>query len=454
MKETPCVLIIEENDSLRETLKSTLSRSRYRVVEACDIASAHRFLKKRFFDLILLGVHLPDGSGMDVLRKISVHHRKRAIFITGHGTLDQAVDAMRRGAFGFLEKPLDIDALLATIKNAVDINRDLDHFRHIKEEIGEGPSFINIISKSRAMNDVIEKAKESSRTNKPILVTGEPGTGKKLLAHAIHRASDRKNKRFITVDCSAVPVHLADAELFGLENGVFSADGTTYPGKLMLTEGGTLYLDKIDELHPEIQTKLLHVLESGEIGSSPGMEARKPGIRVIAATDKILAGHGKNADFRHDLYHRIAGIKIHIPPLRERTPSILPLTQHFISTGNVVYSKNVKEIHPDVQKCLSGYPWPGNVGELKKIIDEIMAYIDGEEIKIRHLPPRFREKKIIKTSPNSFGSLEEAEKNHIRKILHFTGHNIQESAKILGLGRPALYRKIEKYKLDMKGKTD
>jgi two-component system, NtrC family, response regulator AtoC len=451
-RKTPSLLIVEDDVPLRETLVGVLRRRQYRVQEAGSVAAAHLMLKKNVFDLVLLDLTLPDGSGLDILQKISVKYRNRIIIVSGTGTIDVAVEAMRRGAFDFLEKPVDRDVLLVTIKKVINLNKELDDYRRLKEELSEGPSFKNIVYKSSAMADVVKKARESARCDKTVLITGETGTGKELIASAIHRASNRNKKPFITVNCASIPVNLAESELFGFEKGAFTGADDSYPGKFLLANSGTIFLDEIGELHPEIQPKLLRVLESGEITSLKSRRSQKLDIRVIAATNKTMIGHDKNCDFRNDLYYRIEEIIIHLPALRERKTDIMELTRHFISMGNITYSKQVTGLDPEAVKLINGYSWPGNVRELKNTIDEIVAFIQEPLIKPRHLPPKLRDPKIAAKVDESLLTLEDLEKEHVKKVLRITGHNIQRSARILNIGRPALYRKIKKYNLEEEGK--
>ncbi len=452
MKSRPEILIVEDDLSFRESMSSILRRHNYNVCEAGTVKLALKQLKNGSFDLVLLDLSLPDGSGLDILKKIDVQYRNRIIIVSGTGTIDTAVEAMRRGALDFMEKPVDRDVLLISIKKAIDLNRDLDDYRKLKDELKDSPTFKQIIFKSRAMSEVIKKAKESAQSDKTVLITGETGTGKELIAHAIHNFSQRGKNPFVTVNCAAIPINLAESELFGFEKGAFTGAENAYPGKFLLADSGTIFLDEIGELHPEIQPKLLRVLESGEISSLKSREAKKLNIRVIAATNKLLDGTSREVDFRKDLYYRLEEITIRIPPLRERSADIMPLVHHYISIANITHSKQVERVDKEAEELLINYHWPGNVRELKNTIGETMAFIHDDEIKVQNLPPKLRKGKKGTLPEVSFLTLDEVEKNHVEKALRMTSHNIQRSAKILGIGRPALYRKIEKYLLENIGK--
>ncbi|MCP5053266.1 MAG: sigma-54-dependent Fis family transcriptional regulator [bacterium] len=452
MKRRPHILITEDDTPLRESLRNVLKRHHYKVSEAGTINQALRHLQDHFFDLILLDLSLPDGSGLDLLRKVDLRYRNRIIVVSGTGTIDTAVEAMRRGALDFLEKPVDRDVLLVSVKKSIDLNRDLDDYRKLKDELKDSPTFKRIIFKSRAMAEVIKKAKSSAQSNKTVLITGETGTGKELLAQAIHNSSERKKKAFVTVNCAAIPINLAESELFGFERGAFTGAENSYPGKFLLANSGTIFLDEVGELNPEIQPKLLRVLESGEITSLKSRQSTKLDIRVIAATNRLLDGVTRESNFRSDLYYRLEEITIRIPALRERTGDILPLVRHFTGIANITHSKRVEGFSPEAEQLLMGYHWPGNVREIKNTVDETVAFIRGNEIKARDLPPKLRKGRKAAALENTFLSLQEVEKNQVEQALRMTGHNIQRSSKLLGIGRPALYRKIEKYGFEKVGK--
>ncbi len=433
---------------MRDLIKRILKKGNYAVNEAKTVVTAVSQLKKKKFDLILLDLTLPDGSGLDILEKISVEYRNRVIIVSGTGTIDSAVEAMRKGAFDFLKKPLDHNVLLVTVKKALDVNRELDDFRILKDKLSDRSRIEEIIYKSRNMAEVIKKAWECAQSNTTVLITGETGTGKELIARAIHNASERKNNPFITVNCSTIPINLAESELFGFDKGAFTGADRPYPGKFFLASKGTIFLDEIGDLHPEIQPKLLRVLESGEIFPLKSTQSKHLDIRVIAATNMDLKEERDGNQFRRDLYYRLQQVEINIPPLRERKDDIIPLVEHFMSINNITLSKKVEEIDGEAKELLLRYQWPGNIRELKNTIEEIMAFISGSKIGVEHLPTRLLkyQKAVLPGGPVI--TLQELEKNYIERILTLTGYNIQKAAKLLGLGRPALYRKMEKYKLE------
>jgi two-component system response regulator AtoC len=448
MKNRHSILIVEDEAPIRDLIKKILKKGNYAINEAKTVVTAKRQLKKKKFDLILLDLTLPDGSGLDILDKISVEYRNRVIIVSGTGTIDTAVEAMRKGAYDFLKKPVNHNVLLVTLKKALDVNRELDDFRILKYKLSDQSRIEEIVYRSRNMAEVVKKASECAQSSKTILITGETGTGKELIARAIHNASARRKNPFITVNCSTIPLNLAESELFGFDKGAFTGADRAYPGKFSLASKGTIFLDEIGDLHPEIQPKLLRVLESGEIFPLKSTWPKNLDIRVIAATNMDLKEEREGHQFRRDLYFRLQQVEINIPPLRERKDDIIPLVEHFISINNITFSKQVKEVDEQAQELLLRYQWPGNVRELKNTIEEIMAFISGTKINIEHLPSRLLEDQKFALPENSVMTLQDLEKKYIRRILALTGYNIQKTAKLLGIGRPSLYRKMEKYKLE------
>lgn len=448
MKERPSILVVEDEAPMRELIKKILRKRDYAVSEAKSVATARSQLKDKTFDLLLMDLTLPDGWGLDILEQIAEDYRNRVIIVSGTGTIDMAVEAMRKGAFDFLTKPLDFKVLLVTVKKALQVNQELDEFRILKDKLNDRSRIDKIISASKNMGEVIKKAKECAQSNKTILITGETGTGKELIARAIHHASDRKSNPFITVNCSAIPLSLAESELFGFDKGAFTGADKPYPGKFFLADKGTIFLDEIGDLHPEIQPKLLRVLESGEIFPLKSTKPRHLDIRVIAATNRDLKNNeGEDCQFRQDLYYRIQQVEIHIPPLRQRKADIIPLVEYFISINNITNSRQINGIDTEARELLLRYQWPGNVRELKNTTEEIMSLVTGEEITVEHLPSRLLKHQEMGVPESSVMTLQELEKKYVLRILSLTRYNIQKAARLLGIGRPALYRKIEKYKI-------
>ena len=447
MKNKHSILIVEDDASLRESIKNILTRRSYLVSESKSVKTADNELGSRTFDLILLDLTLPDGSGMDILKRVSEEYKNRIIIISGTGTIHTAVEAMKIGAFDFLVKPVDRDMLLATVKKAIELNQKLSEYNKLRSEFVDTSTFDKIIHKTQMIEDVIKKAKESAHSSNTILITGETGTGKELLAQAIHYSSERKKNPFITVDCASIPETLAESELFGFEKGAFTGADNPYPGKFLLGNNGTIFLDEIGELPMLIQSKLLRVLESGEFSPLKSTRLKTIDVKIITATNKDLEEQVKKGNFREDLFYRIEQIKLHIPPLRERKKDIPPLVDHFLQIANITHSKQVETIDKEAQRLFNSYSWPGNVRELKNTINEIVTFISSNRIRLEHLPAKILNQLELSKQVNHFSTLKEIEKNQVESVLESTNYNIQRSAKILGISRPSLYKKIKDYKI-------
>ena len=298
------------------------------------------------------------------------------------------------------------------------------------------------------MKKIIEKAIKIANLDNTILISGETGTGKELLARAIHNTSKRKNKPLITINSASIPDTLAESELFGFETGAFTDATSSFPGKFILAGNGTIFLDEISELSSLIQSKLLRVLESGEISPLKSAKTKKMNARIIAATNKDLETLVKKGLFRKDLYYRIKQLNIHIPPLRKRKTDIIPIAEHFLFISNITQSKLIERFDDEVKEIFLQYSWPGNVRELKNLINEISLFVSGSEIKVKHLPSSIiiQKKSFKKKEPLS--SLKEIEEKQILNVLKSTNFNIKESAKILGISRPSIYKKIKEFNIE------
>jgi two-component system response regulator AtoC len=447
MEKKAKVLIVEDDHALKETLKKMLERRHFKVNEADTVKSAALELKKVKFDVVLLDLTLPDGSGINILRKVPEDYKNRFIIISGTGTITTAVEAMKAGAFDYLEKPIDRDVILATMEKVINLNRQLDEYRVLKDELKCDPTFKKIIYKSQVIKELQEKAIRIAQTDDSILVTGETGTGKELFAHAIYNASKRSNGPFIPVNCATISKDLAESELFGFERGAFTGAHESYPGKFGLAEKGTIFLDEITELSETIQAKLLRIFESGEIFPLRSKRVKKVDVRVIAATNQDLDLLVKEGSFRQDLFFRIDQNRIHIPPLRERREDIMPLVEHYLNISAVSNSYTPKTVSKESKELLQNYYWPGNVRELKNTLNSIAPYISSKQIIPSHLPLKIQNYKGQLDETNHHLSLKEVEREHILKVLRSTNFNMQKTAKILNVSRSTLYLKLSEYNI-------
>ncbi|MCP4146950.1 MAG: sigma-54-dependent Fis family transcriptional regulator [bacterium] len=439
------LLIIDDDNQMRETVSLFLKPEGFDVFEADCLTAAGKILLKKEFDLILLDLTLPDGNGLDLLKKISRDYRNRIIVLTGTGSIQSAVKAMRDGAFDFMEKPINPDLLLSNLRKASELTSKFKEYNTLKKEISTHSTFDKLIYSSRNMETMVQKAKKLALTGNTILITGETGTGKDLLANCIHNYSRKKDGPFIAVNCASIPENLAESELFGYKKGAFTGADHDYPGKFQLAHQGTIFLDEVGELPMILQGKLLRTLDSGEISPLRGTKPVKVDVRVIAATNKNLEEMIKLKNFREDLFYRIDESKIHVPPLRDRKDDIVPLIEHILKIANIANSKAITDLHYKAKELLINFSWPGNIRELKNVINEISALISGCQIKPEHLPTRILSKPAVDLEELGNMFLKDVEKEHIVKVLKITGFDYEKSYPLLGISRATLYRKIQEY---------
>ncbi|HDP95413.1 MAG TPA: sigma-54-dependent Fis family transcriptional regulator [Candidatus Aminicenantes bacterium] len=439
------ILIVEDDNALRDSLRRILMRRNYSIEESPTLKQAMSTVKTTIYELILLDLTLPDGNGTSLLNQIREEDRNRVIVISGTRNLDMAIQAMKMGVYDFLVKPIDREILLATIQKALNVNRQLAGYRELRGSLRDFSSFDRIQFRSRLMRQVIHKAREAAESDRTILIQGETGTGKELLAYAIHNASPRQHRPIIPVNCAAIPEHLAESELFGFEQGAFTGADSSYSGRFRLADKGTIFLDEIGELPQSIQSKLLRVLESGEVISLKSRRMDRLDVRVIAASNRSLKQMVDTGLFREDLFYRVEQIRLIIPPLRKRPEDIKLLADGFLRSAALTYNKEVVRLSHEAQAYMTAYHWPGNVRELKNTVFEIVTFIDGTEIQPRHLPTKILDRSTAGNGPVK--TLKQIEEEHIQQVLESTGFNISRAAKLLGISRPSLYRKISAFNL-------
>jgi DNA-binding NtrC family response regulator len=445
MENQKHILLVEDDKPLREALDKFLGQNDFRVTQSACLADAMRQLEEITFDLVLLDLTLPDGNGLDILERFSRQYPDRMVVLTGTGSIETAVLAMKKGAHDFLQKPVNPELLLITLQRVFQFIQARNDCQDLKKEIGTMAGFDKFTFNSRIMGEVIRTARRYASTNHTILISGETGTGKELMAQAIHACSKRKNQPLLSVNCASIPENLAESELFGYKKGAFTGAYADSPGKFVLADHGTIFLDEIGELPPNIQAKLLRVLENGEVTPLKSKHPVRVDIRVLAATNKELEDEVKQKRFRADLFYRIDELKIHIPPLRERKADIIPMANHFLRIANLANSRLTSSISDEAQCLLTDYAWPGNVRELKNTIFKISASGNHALIRPVHLPV-----KILHPGKNYGGvdrdlSLAEMEIGHIQKVLRQTAQNHTLAAGILGISRSSLYRKISEW---------
>ena len=440
------ILLVEDQVQLREILKTQLELHQFQVDEAATFQTAAQKIEQGNYDAVILDLKLPDGNSIGLFDQFQEKLASRTIIVTANATISSVVEAIKKGAFNYLEKPVDEDLLIAQIVKIAEFNQLKKDYRSIKTEVASNYAFDDIIYQSRQIEEIIARAKILAKTDNTVLIQGETGVGKEVIAQSIHNFSPRRNETFLPVNCASIPTELFESELFGFEKGAFTGAVSNYSGRFIQADNGTLFLDEIGELPLHIQAKLLRILDEKVIYQLKSKKAVKVNIRLVAATNKTLGDEVELKQFRGDLYYRLKESSIVIPPLRERTDDILPLIRHFIGVYNHIYNKNVTKISKEAEQYFLNYSWKGNVRELKNTVKSIIPFKKSGTIELDDLSYSILEQKEMDRKP--FSTLDEQEKQYIRKVLKATGYNITRSAEILGLNRPRLYRKIKYFQLE------
>lgn len=448
MSDKNRILIIEDDKRLREVLKKILTRKGFQVEISGDGAGGITETKKDFYDIALTDLKMPGMDGMEVLKAIKkISPQTYVIIMTAYGTIDSAVQAIRNGAFDYITKPFKTEEILIVIKKALE-DRDLrKKIRYLTEQVEQRYKFENIIGKSKAMQDVFQMILRVAKTDTTVLITGKTGTGKELVARAIHNSSGRKDKPFVVVNSSAIPETLLESELFGYLKGAFTGALRDKRGLFQEAHEGTLFLDEIGEVPPSVQVKLLRAIEDRNITPVGGTKGEKVDIRLIVATNHDLQKEVQKGAFRDDLYYRLRVMSIHLPELKERREDIPMLADHFLKKYSSSLKKELKIISKEALSLLLDYDWPGNVRELEHAIERAVLICDSEEIFPEHLPPeiQFPEERHIRKAGEEGKSLEAVEKEYIKMILKKTDGHKNKTSAILGIDRRTLYRKLKKY---------
>jgi len=370
------ILVIDDEISVRETLKDILTYEKYEVDEAADGKTALQRIQQKNYDVILCDIKMPGMDGIELLEKIQEHTDVPVIMISGHGTIDTAVEAIKKGAFDFIAKPPDLNRLLVSIRNALDKQKLVEENKRLRKKIGQINS---IIGQSNAIQKIKEMVYKVAPTDARVLILGESGTGKELVARAIHELSLRAQGPFVEVNCAAIPGELIESQLFGHEKGAFTSAIKQRKGDFEVAHGGTLFLDEIGDMSLSAQAKVLRALQENKIVRVGGEKEIPVDVRVIAATNKDLAEEIKQGRFREDLYHRLAVIIIEVPPLRERKEDIPLLVEYFAEQICSAYGKPVKTFSADAIEKLQSFQWPGNIRELRNVIERLII-LGGDEI--------------------------------------------------------------------------
>lgn len=454
------ILVVDDDLAVRWTLREALQSWEFTPIEAASVAEAAKLFKTYLPAAVLLDIDLPDGSGLDVLRDItSEHHDAIVIMITGNVHLENTISALRGGAYDFIGKPINLEELRVTIRNAIEARDLRREVAQVRKEREREFNFRQIIGESAAMKKMLGLAAKVAESDvASVLLQGESGTGKDLVAKAIHYGSQRAEQPFVAVNCAALPATLIESELFGYEKGAFTDAKARKEGLFGQAEGGTLLLDEIGELELPLQAKLLRVLEEGNFRRVGGLKDIPLDVRVLAASNRDLKAESEAGRFRPDLYYRLSVIQIDIPPLRERGDDVLLLAQHYIDTigSRLKRNRKISALSPEVKDVFRKYHWPGNVRELRNVIERALILEENDQITTEYLPgglllpPRQLRSTVSADMAAQFVlpaegiSLDEAELSFVRQAIERSGGNQTRAAELLGISRDQLRYRLKK----------
>lgn len=448
------VLIVDDEKNIRSGLSLAFEDEDYEALQASNGVEAWSIISKTIVDVVVTDLKMPVMGGSELLKKItSSYPNIPVIVLTGHGTIEDAVDAMHQGAYDFFTKPVDIDHLLLTCKKAIKSNELAEQNKKLTQEIEvlrQQQGYGDIIGKSSKVQSMLQTIAQVAPSHASVLVTGESGVGKELVAEAIVKLSSRKNKPFIKVHCASLSESLLESELFGHEKGAFTGAIAQKKGRFELADGGTLFLDEIGEINLQTQVKLLRVLQEREFERVGGEKTISVDVRVIAATNRDLLEEVKKGNFREDLYYRLNVVHIEVPPLRDRKEDIALLSLKFLETFNKEDNKEIEGFTPSAKKALQAYSWPGNIRELKNSIESAVVMCRSKQIDTTDLPFSITEGQDEK-QPLAIRvgmTLAEAEKELIINTIASCGGNKTKAAEVLDIGRKTLHRKLQEYDLE------
>ncbi len=447
------VLVVDDEKNIREGLGKSLQMDGYNVFLAEDGTEAMKIMVKSEIDLVITDLRMPKMSGEELLKKVSsAYPTVPVVILTGHGTVENAVNAMRDGAYDFLTKPVNLDHLTLLAKRALSSRELVIKHRELQQEVARlesKKSTARFIGKSNQMQKVFELISQVAATKASVLITGESGVGKELVAEAIHNQSSRSDYSLVKVHCAALSESLLESELFGHEKGAFTGAVSQRKGRFEMADKGSIFLDEIGEINQSVQIKILRVLQEREFERVGGTQTVKIDTRLIAATNRDLKEEIEKGNFREDLYYRLNVVNIHIPPLRERKEDIPLLASAFLKEFNEENGKSIEGIDNKAAMALHNYSWPGNVRELRNCIESAVVLCKGHFIMMEDLPPTVSDgtdEGYIKIRLGT--NMAESEKAIIRSTLNYVNGNKSKAAEILGIGRKTLHRKIHDFGLE------
>ncbi len=447
------ILIVEDEEAHAEAIEEGLSRLGHSCSVAHDGETAEQMLASRQVDIVVTDLMLGgkiDGLGVLELAKKHTPAAK-VILVTAHSSVDTCRAALQQGAFDYIEKPLDLGELRAVVNRAAQDTAQKRTIHELRERLDDRFGFENIVAASEPMLKILDTVRRVAAADIPVLILGESGTGKDLLANAIHQNSRRAEARFVAINCAGLTESLLEDELFGHTKGSYTGATGERPGRFEHADGGTMFLDEVGDMPLSMQAKLLRVLENGEVFRIGSNDPIRVDVRLISATNTDLQEKVDQKEFREDLYFRIKGVTLRIPPLRQRRDDIPLLMEHFIKQANQTHGTRVKSVSPEVRRALMAYPWPGNVRQLRNVVENMVVLAGADRLTVGDLPPEIHEPAGAaadqQLSELAGISIEEAEKKLIRNTLKMVGGNRERAAGILGIGERTLYRKIKEYGL-------
>ena len=441
MRKKIKILVVDDEDIVRESLRDWLENVGYKVIIAGSGEEALRIVKQRKIKIMLADLVMPGIDGIELMKEArKIVPTISTVIITAYGSVQTAISAIREGAHDYIEKPFCPEKVELLIKNLVEHQNLIEENISLRRKIEDRYHFEGIIAKSPKMLKIFELIKTVAPTSATVLITGKTGTGKEIIARAIHHKSIRGDKPFIVTSCAALPESLLESELFGHEKGSFTGALERKKGKFEAADKGTLFLDEIGEINANTQIHLLRALEEKKITRVGSNEEIDVDVRLIAATNRNLKAIVKQEKFREDLYYRLNVVTIELPPLKDRGEDILPLAEHFLKKFAEENNKSIKIFSPEVVKFMLNYSWPGNVRELENMVERCVILSKNKTITLAEVP-----QDIIHPMPAEGKTIEGVERNHIINVLEETKGNISKAAEILGIRRMTLYNKLKKY---------
>jgi len=439
------ILIVDDESTIRETLSLILSEEGYQCHTAGHGEQALEMVKESGYDLIVTDLKMPRMGGLDLLKEVKkIAPKTSVMIITAYATLESAIQALRLGAYDYIIKPLDFDDVILRIRRLMEHRELVNENEFLRQEVQEKFSFSNIIGESPQMKEVFRLIEKVAGTKGNVLITGKSGTGKELVARAIHYNSPRKKKRFVAINCGAIVDNLMESELFGHKKGSFTGAVRDKEGYFKVADGGTLFLDEVGEIPLHLQVKLLRAIETGEFIPVGDTTPVKVDVRIIAATNRDLEKEVEKGNFREDLFYRLNVIEIKLPPLNERQEDIPLLVHHFLEKYNKELNRQVKGVDEETMRILRNYEWKGGIRELENVIERALILCENDIITKNDLPPNLTRQE---PPPDIPAKLKEAvasfEREHISRILKSTQGDKEQAAQILGISLSSLYRKID-----------